>query len=290
MIETTAWIKKIALGTVQFGLDYGISNKSGQVIPQIVSDILNFAHESGIEMLDTAASYGSGEEVLGDVLSTKDYRFEIVSKFPADTTDLTGVLCQSLKKLRVENLKAYLAHDFDSFKNPVFRRQLAEAKEKGQINQIGVSVYYPEQAEFFLDEKIDFDVIQFPFNVFDQRFKQLFARLKEKGIEIHARSAFLQGLFFLPYEDLPANFASIKGLLTELKELCRSQDIPPATMLLNYAVMQPEIDKVVIGVTSIDELKQDLAAQLHYDRCLAFASELNEFSISNEDIILPFNW
>lgn len=285
-----SWTKKIALGTAQFGLDYGISNKSGQVAPAAVAEILRLAARRGVETLDTAIAYGDSEETLGAAFSSAGGEFEIVSKFPPNTENVGEALRGSLERLKLEKLKAFLAHDFDSFKNTETRKQLAEAKRRGLTAQIGVSVYYPSQIEFLLDEAIEFDIVQLPFSVFDQRFRRVFKRLKENKIEIHARSVFLQGLFFLPPEDLPEQFSSVKSRLINLRELCAAQNIPLSALLLNYAMAQPEIDKTVVGVTNAAELEQNLDAQNYYEQCELLCAELAEYAVADDKIILPFNW
>ena len=112
MKQKQIWLSKLALGTVQFGLDYGISNKTGQVEAKDVKSILEHARRQGLKTLDTAAAYGTSEEVLGDTIATS--HFEIFSKFPANTSAETfeQLLDESLQKLKVPMLKAYLAHDF----------------------------------------------------------------------------------------------------------------------------------------------------------------------------------
>ena len=161
---------------------------------------------------------------------------------------------------------------------------------KALVNQVRVSVYFPNEVELLLNHNIHFDMIQFPFNVFDQRFKNLFVELKKRDVEIHVRSVFLQGLFFLDIEQLPQQFKSIKNLFKELRKLCRQKDIPLAALLLNYAVLQPEIDKVVIGVTSLQELKNNMRACEYIDECAKLLDAMGTFSVSDEQIIIPFNW
>lgn len=56
---------KLALGTVQFGLEYGINNQAGQVSPEAIARILSECRLHGVDTLDTARTYGTSEAVLG---------------------------------------------------------------------------------------------------------------------------------------------------------------------------------------------------------------------------------
>jgi uncharacterized protein len=285
-------MKKIALGTVQFGLDYGISNKTGKINPAEVADILDYAFHNGIDTIDTAVAYGASESIIGSILADKEYNFDIVSKFSSEDSSerFDYVLKSSLQKLHSKRLKGYLAHSFDAFKQQSLRQCLCKAKDQGLIQKIGVSVYYPEEIRWLLEKNIVFDIIQLPFNVFDQRFLSMFGDLKARNIEIHARSIFLQGLFFMDIEDLPEHFHSVKDRLIDLQKIADTTNIPLSALLLNHAVMQKDIDKVVIGISRLAELRENISAFHHEDQSRTVYSKLDSFSITDEKIILPFNW
>ncbi len=290
--EKQYWIKKLALGTVQFGLNYGISNKTGQVQPETIAEILEHAQQVGLNTLDTASTYGNCEEVLGLVLRKQPSRFNIISKFPVETSPeaLFSSLESSLSKLTPQPLKAYLAHEFESFKQEGIRVKLQTAKELGLVEQIGVSVYYPEEIEWLLEKNISFDIIQCPFNLFDQRFKFLFSELKNQGVEIHTRSSFLQGLFFLNPKDLSNHFEKARGKIQDLQLISQGRGIPLAALLLNFCIMQEEIDKVVFGVQNLNEFIQNLAAYHYFETCKELRHEFDVFATTDEDIIHPGKW
>ncbi|MBJ80928.1 MAG: hypothetical protein CMH60_06390 [Myxococcales bacterium] len=283
---------RIALGTVAFGLDYGISNHKGQVQQQEVARILEYAGENGIDTLDTAAAYGESETVLGILLEEHPCDFSIVSKLPpkVDNTSVDQAINASLKRLGVQRSKAFLAHDMESFKNPLVREGLQQAKEQGRIQQYGVSLYYPEEVHWLLEKDIDFDIVQFPWNVFDQRFRPLLPLLKAKGVEIHTRSAFLQGLFFLEAQALPEHFTSVADKLASLKDVAMAAELSLPTLLLNYALAQQAIDKVVIGVASLEELRENVDASRHMKKVESIKKEIDAFAVDDENILLPFRW
>ncbi|EAY31996.1 aldo/keto reductase [Microscilla marina ATCC 23134] len=283
----------MALGTVQFGLDYGINNPKGQVSYEHIKAILMEAHQNGINLLDTAAMYGNSEAMLGNALQELQLSFKIVSKLPAEVTT-GGVLPevrQSLEKLQVAVLYGYLFHDFDTFKqNSALLEELVQAKKQGMVNKIGFSVYYPHQVEYLFDHHISFDLVQLPYNLLDQRFEYLFPVLKKQRIEVHNRSAFLQGLFFKDSQSLPVHFQSIESKINTLHELSQQHQIPLAALLLNFVQLQQNIDQVVIGVDAIAHLKDNLMSVDFLEKTRNIYSDLKQLKEDNEQIILPFHW
>ena len=286
------WTQRLALGTVQFGLDYGISNTAGQVDQRAACAILNLAANAGIDTLDTAAAYGNSEAVIGHCLAPGDARFAIVSKLPpdADPAAISGLIRHRLERLGVSRIKGCLAHSFDSFQRDGVRQQLRQARAAGLVQAIGVSVYFPREVEWLLERDLDVDIVQLPFNVLDQRFAPLFAPLRERGIEVHARSVFLQGLFFVADDQLPARFEPVKPTLAALRRVADEAGLGLADLLLNFAVAEPGIDKVVIGTTGVDQLQHNLDSHRHYRRCLNYRDDIANLVCHDEQIILPFNW
>ena len=70
-------MNKLALGTVQFGMNYGIANNSKKIFPQkSISEILKLAKLSKITTLDTAIAYGSSEKLEKKILI-----FSILQKY-----------------------------------------------------------------------------------------------------------------------------------------------------------------------------------------------------------------
>lgn len=284
---------KLALGTVQFGLDYGINNQHGQVSYQNVKEILTLAHRNGIGLLDTAVAYGDSEAVLGKALQELQLPFDVVSKLPPKMTqgEVVTVLNKSLERLQIDRLYACLFHNFEDFEQtPALFDELVQAKHQGKVNKVGFSVYYPQQITFLLKKGIPFDLVQLPYNVFDQRFGELFPLLKEQGIEIHTRSTFLQGLFFKNRDILPKHFNSVANKIESLRQLSKTHQIPLAVLLLNFVQLQPDIDQVVIGVDLPQHLKDNLISVDFLEKTRNIYSDLQQLKENNEQIILPFHW
>ena len=280
--------EKIAIGTVQFGLDYGISNNTGMVSFGKVSEILSYAKMKGIDCLDTAQAYNS-EDVLGRIAVAKD--FNIISKFSDVDSPISETFKSSLSLLNVNEIYGYLAHSFSIIeKNFEHYKKLIEFKREGLIHKIGVSLYHPEEAQYLLDRGIEVDLIQIPYSVFDQRFNAILPKLKEKGIEIHSRSTFLQGLIFLEIEKLHPYFYSVKNKLKDYHDFCSKIMLDASAVALNFVIANEYIDKVVLGITNVDELKINLDALNYFELVNDRIEELGDFKINDEKILLPYLW
>ena len=249
---------KIAIGTVQFGLDYGISNDGGQTPKAEVSKILQMAHQNGIDLLDTAFLYGESEAVLGR--QELRSQFKIVSKFPEVETDaeLKAFFNKSLNRLGLSSLYAYIAHRPNLLLNkPMVWKGLMSLKNQGLVKKVGFSVYEPADIIALQNAGFSPDLVQVPFSFLDQRFTEILEELHQKGTEVHTRSTFLQGLFFTKSEDLDAFFNPIKGWMKKL-EASFPTNAERAAALLDYCLSRPFIDKVVMGINSSGQLEDNL--------------------------------
>lgn len=274
-------VNKIGLGTVQFGLDYGISNKSGKTSIDEIKKILDIALSKGITILDTARSYGDAETVLGECNVSE--KFKVVSKFiSSDTETIDAQLQLSCEKLKTNHLYAYLAHrPVSIIKNKKEWDDLLELKEKGKVEKIGFSLNAVYEIEELLALNYSPDIIQVPYNYFDRRFEPTMIELKKQGCEIHTRSAFLQGLFFANTNELSVFFDEVKFQIKQLQDVYRNK-LPK--MLLKYVLSKPFIDSTIIGVEHSVQLKENIED-------LNDCEELpeNNFDIS-ENILMPSQW
>lgn len=273
--------KRIGIGTVQFGTNYGISNKNGQTTIEEVSRILSLALENGISLLDTASGYGESEKVLGQFDLSK---FKIISKLlPPENGDLIEKqLNQSLKNLKVNTLYGYLAHRVSNvLENPRQWDELKELKNNGIIEKIGFSFNTPEEAQRVIELKMYPDLVQIPYNYFDRRFEEYIDLFKSMGCEIHTRSAFLQGLFFLKQEELYPNFGLVAPLIKTMQEK-HKENLSGA--LLNYCFSNQNIDFVIIGLNDSNQLISNFEA-------MVAAQPLEKLNIQIPDqIVTPSLW
>ena len=277
---------KLALGTVQFGLDYGVTNHDGQVTIDEVKNILDYAKGKSIDTLDTASGYGNSEQVLGEV-GVNNYR--IITKTTPLKNGIDGVIkgfYQSLDNLNVEQVDGLLIHNIDDTKDKRFGdlfHKLNELKEERVIKKIGFSTYTPEQVDFLL-ENFDFDLIQVPFNVFDTRLVEggQLKALKKKNIEIHARSVFLQGVL-LCFDSLSDYFSTWNAQFEQYQGLVREKELSLLEYALNFALNTQELDKILVGVDSVNQLT---------DIVNAFKSDvdLKAFKIDDINLLNPNLW
>jgi uncharacterized protein len=283
---------KLVLGTVQFGLDYGINNKTGKVSTDEITRILQKAHQSGIRFLDTAQAYGQSEIVLGQCLSKSTDSFNIITKiFKDNSTRLTESLLESLIRLQQKTISGIMYHNFDAFTaNPESIKEMYDAKTKGLVDNIGFSLYSPFELDYIFDQNIPFDFVQIPFNIYDQRFTPYFPKLKEKGITVFCRSAFLQGLVFIKPEELHPYFANLKTKQEQLHMLAKKHEISIASLCLNFNIAQKDIDYVVIGIDNYSNLEWNLQTISELDKVKAIITELNPLQETDEQLLLPYNW
>lgn len=285
---------KLALGTVQFGLDYGISNARGQVTPPEVVEILQLAAQAGVQVLDTAYAYGNSEQVLGEALpQIANHDFRLVSKFPPGTElpAMAEVLSESLGRLGRKSLYGYLFHSLETYEQQPKRwAEMLALKALGKIQRVGFSLYHPQEALDLLNAGVDFDLIQVPFSVLDQRWAAVFPQLKAAGVEIHVRSAFLQGLVFQDPAALGPHFASAIPSLKRMRALSAEHDISIAGLCLGLGLLQPEIDQVVIGVAEVAQFRENIALVRQTGALQALLPELSVLGIEDEQVLLPMYW
>lgn len=251
---------KIILGTVQWGLNYGISNKNG--IPSIneLNEILLFAKREGIKMLDTASSYGDAEQKIGDNAKGE---FDIITKIGTSsmTCSIEEELKCSLKKLKRESVYGCLFHDVNNLlKNPSIWNQMLELKKLGLIKKIGYSLYHPDELKKLLSLDFVPDLIQIPFNLVDRRFEPYLKELKKMKTEIHARSIFLQGLL-LNFEMMgEPKFVNWQKIWGQYKQWLNFSELSPIEACISHVSSYGCISKLVVGIDNLLQLKEIILA------------------------------
>jgi aryl-alcohol dehydrogenase-like predicted oxidoreductase len=288
---------KLGLGTVQFGLPYGITNRAGQVSFAEAGRILDKAREVGIRVLDSAAVYGNGEEVLGQLLRLGD-KFSLVTKTvpieatrigKAEMARIEACFDASLSRLCRPGVDALLVHHAEDLLVPGGERiyaQLEQWRAAGKVARIGVSVYDQNQIER-LFERYSFEVVQLPSNVFDQRLvaSGTLSELARRGVAIHVRSVFLQGLLLQLPGQWPGRFAAWQPLTRRYHEHLDRLGVSPLAAAINFASRQPGVEAVLIGVENRRQLEDCLAAETRPQ-----ILNLQEFACEDLDLIDPRRW
>lgn len=284
---------KLALGSAQFGLKYGIANRQGEVPPDEVAVVLRAAHASGIDTLDTAIAYGDSECKLGDAGVAG---WHVVSKLPAFSRgcrDITkwavDVAGGSLRRLRLKRLYGLLLHRPQQLLEPRgsdLYRALQRLRTDGLVLKIGVSVYDPQELDD-LCSRYQLDLVQIPFSVLDRRFLDSgwLARLSEYGTELHVRSVFLQGLLLMDPSARPSAFDRWAPLWDRYDDWIKRTGLTRLEACLRYALSFPEISKVIIGVDSVDHLTACV------DASHGTAPEIGDaFATDESELLNPARW
>lgn len=295
---------KLVLGTAQLGLNYGVVNKKGKPTQNKAFEIMKYAAENGISYFDTAYSYGNSEIIIGKFLNTyKSYKNKIniitkmapLNKEKLDEKDINNRFFKSLHRLGQKLIYCYMIHDFRDIENNCneIEKNFLKLKENGYIKKIGVSIYEPYQLEFLV-KYFDFDLIQLPISIFDQRFitDNFLQRLKRKNIEIHARSIFLQGLLFLEENNIPPKINKFKDYILKLNEISSKYKFSKEEIALLFVNAINEIDKIVIGVEKIDQLQRNVKILNKSESFNKIRTLINfeDFFIKDTNIIDPRGW
>lgn len=291
----------LILGTVQFGLDYGITNDNGKVNTATALDILDVANQANIHLLDTAAAYGDSEAVLGRLCHSRN-EFDIISKIPSSKThvmDIKRSVNDSLNRLQVDKLHAILFHDQQDITNAQSRQNmaiLAQLKDEQKVAKIGASFYTPDALESALSMH-NLDIIQIPANCLDQRFEQsgLLDEAKSRGVEIHVRSLFLQGLLLKENARLPLYLQPFKPELASYFSMAKELNLKPLQLALLYLISNKSMDYGVVGCVNPHQLIEITEAYNYVQKMLNSQKfkeqlDLSALASASEQLINPSLW
>lgn len=280
---------KLALGTVQFGLDYGIANDAGRATDPEIAAILATSRQAGIDMLDTAIAYGDSESRLG---AAGVSGFSVISKLPAlddELTDIPAAVEGALARLGLPRLYGLLLHRAEDLLRPNGARiyaALQAVKARGLVEKIGISIYDPAELDVLLP-RFSLDLVQAPYNVIDRRLQSSgwLDRLGAANVEVHTRSTFLQGLLLMPPERRPAKFAPWARLWSRWDGWLRETGLTPLQATLGFACGNAAIDRVLVGVDSANHLAEIIAAA----RAPGPAAP-DDLASDDRDLINPSHW
>jgi aryl-alcohol dehydrogenase-like predicted oxidoreductase len=298
--EAEGGAARLGLGTAQFGLDYGVTNLRGRVPGAEIGRILDHAREVGTGFVDTAALYGGSEEALGDLLPSGV--FAIVTKTPKfgdcgsseeAANRLEASFARSLRLLRATSVDGLLVHDGRDLLGPfgdALWQALARLKAQGRAARIGASVYDGHEIDIIL-ERYEPDIVQLPTNAIDVRLLEggQLEKLAGKGVEVHARSIFLQGLLLQRSDDLDERFAAIRPALAGLHQQFAAAGFSTMEGLLAAVLSRPGIERVVVGCTSRDEFAE-IAAAADAVAGRRFELDVAPFAVNDPRLLNPALW
>ena len=294
---------ELCLGTVQFGMSYGIR---GQRQPEFsdTMKMLDYATQNGINTIDTANAYGTAEDLIGQFLSKKTISRDnlfLISKLQPNVLDncneeqyysiIKDNVERSLYRLHTDYLDSYLLHSSRYVFNDKILDALNKLKQEGYARSVGVSVYETHEAQRCIESsKVDF--MQLPYSIFDQRMdkERVFEYAKGKGIIIHSRSAFIQGLILMQENEVPSFLKKAKPIVRKITELCDKYQISRIALAMSYVKMQAGISHLVFGVDNIEQLKEDISL-FEYSIPKDIIMEISkEFDDIDADIVMPSLW
>ena len=282
---------KLGLGTVQLGLPYGVTNRRGQPPAVEARRVLETAAGCGIDLIDTAPAYGAAEAVVGEALRA-GLKFRIITKTAtgaASPTALRETFQRSLERMGVNRVSGLLLHHCADALAPggeALLQEMLALQRAGLVERIGVSVYDAAELDAVM-KLFTPQIVQLPLSIVDQRLARSghLAKLAALGVEIHARSIFLQGLLVEPDPDFPREVAPHRAAFTALHEGLRVVGSTPLEGALAFAGCQPEVHAAIVGVASRDELLQIVSAS---KRSLEF--DFSRYALEDPAALNPGRW
>lgn len=286
-------MSQLALGTVQFGISYGIANEQGQVSLHEIQKILMIAKSAKMDTLDTAIAYGNSEKRLGEIGVSS---WKIVSKLPEISPGVSEI-CDwieqsvhgSLQRLNVSQLYGLLLHRPEqllSTQGKSLYQSLRLMKDQGLVEKIGISIYNSTELDCLCD-RFSFDLIQAPYNIVDRTLEKSgwLSKLKSSGVEVHVRSVFLQGLLLMNSLSRPAYFDRWKPLWQQWDQWLTETQLTPLQACLGFVLANPDIDRIIVGVDSLSQLQEILAAAID-----KFPSSPDNLCCDDPDLVNPSRW
>lgn len=267
-------LSRLGLGSVQLGMHYGVANVAGIPSARERRGILETARDAGVNMIDTAASYGRAEEFLGEILGEPEFagRFVVftkVSHFVGETIESPEKLRalvrrsveQSLVRLKLDRLPFVLFHvpKHLTLHRAAAVKEIVRLREQGLIAHYGASFYTCQQAQAAFDAGVD--VVQVPLNIIDFHLDEcdFWNEARRRGILVCIRSAYLQGLLFMNDSDVPAYLAETLPTLRRLRALAADAGISLKHLALKFVYDHPGVDIVVTGADNADQLRETAA-------------------------------
>lgn len=292
---------QLCLGTVQFGMDYGIFNQKRPPLTDSL-ECIDYALNNGISAIDTATAYGDAESIVGQYFKAnpgKRKNVFISTKLLPNILDdvspknyvktIRENLQKSLKTLNTDYIDAYLLHSARYAFNDEILNALGQMQKEGYAGKIGVSVYEPDEA-IACQNNPNVNFMQLPYSVLDHRMKECGVFDRACDCEIHSRTAFVKGLVKLKCDDVPEYLAKAKPVLSHLDKVCKQSGYSPIELAINYVKREKAISRLVIGVRNIQQLKEDIAIfNREIDKSVLDRMD-KEFSDVDADIVIPSLW
>ena len=280
---------KIGIGTVQWGKDYGIANNNGMTSDREINKIISCAQVNQINILDTAIQYGSAHKKIGKYC---DDKIRIVTKLVTNSKySIKKQLNSSLHDLDRKSIYACLIHDSNYINKDDYKwKELEDLKFSGKIQKIGYSLYTLNQLKELLDKGIIPDIIQVPYNCINREFDKYFKILKKLDVEIHVRSVFYQGLFFLESNKIPDNLSFFNERIYELKKIAESENLKLDELALLFVDNNRFIDYFILGFDNEYQLLEAINTLKTKTISKDIVQSINSMKEIDNKLLNPSNW
>jgi aryl-alcohol dehydrogenase-like predicted oxidoreductase len=284
---------KLGIGTVQFGLPYGVANQTGQTKQAEAERILNYAWHAGIDTIDTAIAYGDSEKVLGNI-GVSNWR--VISKLPAIPNSCESIsqwvqdsVNESLERLKLSKLNGLLLHRSQQLTESggtELYQALDTLKSQGLVEKIGVSIYEPDELDA-IPTSFKLDLVQTPYNICDRRIATSgwLDKLNNSGTEVHIRAVFLQGLLLMDPLKIPEKFDRWKLLWKKWHAWLEEQNLTAIEACLAFTINNPKVDRVLVGIDSLMQLEEIIEASQKQEVIVP-----HSFSTGDTQLLNPVNW
>ena len=294
---------KLCLGTVQFGVDYGLHGKPAPTAADSIA-MLNAAIRQGVDAIDTSSLYGDAESLVGAFLrqaSVSRENLYLVSKFGVLSFDglsasecvrqLDRELESSLSKMGIEYLDAYICHVPSAVRDERIIQAMASLRETGKARKVGFSVYETEEAFAAINTHV-VDFLQIPLSILDQRMsvEGVLDRAAEAGVELHARSAFVQGLALMAESEVPEHLAAIRPVIARLDKLCCDFGVARRDLAMAFVRDHPQISHLVFGVHDLHQLQESIDSFFVNVPEEAIREAKRLFADIDPNLVMPNKW
>ena len=294
---------KLCLGTVQFGMDYGVFN-TPKKDPDYCIRCLDYATQNGIDAIDTATAYGTAEEVVGQFLTkhtiSRDRLYISTKLMPnimddSSVLDYTRIIRENLQRslivLHTDYVDSYYFHSSRYAYNPELLDAIVQMQREGLAKRVGVSVYYPEEA-FACMENEKISCIQAPYSIFDHRMKKagVFDKAENSNCNVDVRTAFIKGLIRLKESEVPEHLVRAIPILKKLDEVCEKTGYSRIELAMGYIKRESQVSHLVFGIRSIGQLKEDMKSFEKEIPDEIFDEIDRDFSNISADIVVPSLW
>lgn len=248
--------KKIIMGGAQFGMNYGIANKNGEISLKNLNKILNYAIKRKVHIIDTATSYKSSLKKIFKISRNNNLKKKIKVIIKVKSSSILNI--DKFKKLDDNhNIYCIMAHSSKLFLNKSFQKKIQKLKKNYKF-KLGVSIYENRELINLKDHYKIIDILQIPFNIVNYKTfnTKIFKKLKRKKIELHARSIFYQGVLLMNEKNIKIKFKNFHRNFNELKYLSKKNKINLIFLCIKFVLNQKYFDKLIFGFDTLAQFKE----------------------------------